>query len=226
MRNAFHEELDRISDQLVEMTRLVGSAMERATRSLLDADLELAESVIAADERIDLLRADLDSRAVDLLARQQPVATDLRMVVTAMHMASDLERMGDLARHVAKVARLRYPDSAVPAEVRGTVVEMSQVANRIVTKAGSIVAAKDLDAATTLSRDDDEMDELHLRVFSLLLSENWPHGIPAAVDITLLARYYERFADHAVAVARRVAYLVTGEWGHDEQSAIAGSDGP
>jgi phosphate transport system protein len=223
MRNAFHEELDLISDQLVEMTRLVSSAMERATVALLDADLVMAESVIAADERVDGLRADLDRRAVDLLARQQPVATELRMVVSAMHMASELERMGDLARHVAKVARLRYPASAVPAEVRGTVVEMSQVASRIVAKAGSIVAAKDLEAATSLHRDDDEMDRLHLRVFTMLLGEHWPHGIPAAVDITLLARYYERFADHAVAVARLVVYLVTGEWDHEEPPTPAAS---
>lgn len=212
MRDAFHEDLDRITDELVEMTRLAGSAMSRATTALLDADVTLAESVIAADEQIDLLRAQLDDRAVDLLARQQPVATDLRIVVTAMHMASDLERMGDLARHIAKVARLRYPDSAVPPEIRGTVVEMGQVATRIVSKAGSIIAAKDVEAAATLSEDDDAMDALHLRVFELLLGDHWPHSTAAAVDITLLARYYERFADHAVAVARRVVYLVTGDW--------------
>jgi phosphate transport system protein len=211
MRNSFHDDLDKISDQLVEMTRLAGSAMARATTALLDADLNLAESVIAADQQIDVMRRELDDLSVDLLARQQPVATDLRMVVTAMRMSSDIERMGDLARHVAKVARLRYPNSAIPAVMRSTVLEMGQVAERIVVKAGSVIAGKDLDEARSLERDDDEMDRLHRDVFSMLLDDHWVHGTEAAVDATLVSRYYERFADHAVAVARRVVYLVTGE---------------
>ena len=146
MRDAFHEDLDRLSDQLVEMTRLASSAMSRATTALLDADITLAESVIESDDHIDALREELDMRAIDLLARQQPVATDLRIVVTAMRMSSDIERMGDLARHVAKVARLRFPHSAVPADLRATILQMGQVAERIVEKAGSIIAAKDAEA--------------------------------------------------------------------------------
>ncbi len=212
MRDAFHEDLDKISDQLVEMTRLAGSAMARATTALLDADVQLAETVIAADKDIDILREDLDALSIDLLARQQPVATDLRMVVTAMRMSADLERMGDLARHVAKVARLRYPDSAVPADIRSTVLQMGQVAERIVAKAGSVIAAKDVEAAKTLDADDDAMDDLHRELFAHLMDDRWEHGTAAAVDITLVGRYYERFADHAVSVAHRVVYLVTGEW--------------
>ena len=212
MRDAFHEDLDSISDQLVEMTRLAGSAMNRATTALLDADIHLAESVIAADEQIDGLRKELDDRSIDLLARQQPVATDLRMVVTSMRMSADLERMGDLARHVAKVARLRYPQSAIPAEARATVLQMGQVAERIVAKAGSVIASRDIALAVQLEQDDDEMDRLHRQLFQQLLSGNWTYGMEAAVDITLVGRYYERFADHAVSVARRVVYLVTGEW--------------
>lgn len=219
MRDAFHENLDRISDQLVEMTRLAGSAMSRATTALLDADLSLAEGVIEADSEIDRLRDELDELAIDLLARQQPVATDLRMVVTAMHMGTDLERMGDLAEHVAKVARLRYPRSAVPAELRGMIVEMDVVAQRIVSKAGSIIAAKDVGGAEALAADDDRMDELHRDTFRILLSDNWDHSMEVAVDITLLARYYERFADHAVTVARQVVFLVTGEWVKAENGA-------
>jgi phosphate transport system protein len=212
MRTSFHEDLDKISEQLVEMTRLAGSAISGATRALLDADLHLAESVIAADEQIDALRRELDDRSIDLLARQQPVATDLRMVVTAMRMSSDLERMGDLARHVAKVARLRYPNSAIPPVMRSTVLEMGQVAERIVAKAGSVIAGKDIESALALERDDDEMDRLHRDMFGMLLDGKWTHGTEAAVDATLVSRYYERFADHAVSVARRVVYLVTGEW--------------
>ena len=211
MRDHFHEELDAISDELVEMTRLAGSAMSRATTALLDADLGLAESVIAADEAVDALQRELEQRAFDLLARQQPVATDLRTIVTSLRMSADLERMGDLARHVAKVARLRYPESAVPAELRGTVLEMGQVAHRIVTKAGSVIASKDVTAALELERDDDDMDRLHRALFTALLDDSWDNGIEAAIDVTLVGRYYERFADHAVSVARRVVYLVTGE---------------
>lgn len=217
MRDAFHEDLGRISDQLVEMTHLAGSAMIRATTALLDADLSLAETVIAADEEIDAHRRDLDDQAIDLLARQQPVATDLRMVVTAMRMSSDLERMGDLARHVAKVARLRYPASAVPPTLRATVLQMGQVAERIVEQTGSIIAGRDVGAAVALEREDDEMDRLHREVFALLLSDRFDGGTEAAIDVTLVARFYERYADHAVSVARRVVYLVTGEWHTDAE---------
>jgi phosphate transport system protein len=215
MRTSFHEDLDKISGQLVEMSRLAGSAMTRATTALLDADLQVAESVIAADERIDELRRELDDLSIDLLARQQPVATDLRMVVTAMKMSSDLERMGDLARHVAKVARLRYPKSAIHPVMRSTILEMGQVAERIVVKAGSVIAGKDIESAFALERDDDEMDRLHRDIFNMLLDGKWTHGTEAAVDATLVGRYYERYADHAVSVARRVVYLVTGEYRAD-----------
>ena len=215
MREAFHQNLQQISDQLVEMTRLASSAVTRATTALLDADVHLAESVITADKQIDIVREELDALAVDLLARQQPVATDLRMVVTSMRMSSDLERMGDLARHIAKVARLRYPESAVPPELRATILQMGQVAERIVAKAGSIIAARDVEEALQIERDDDEMDTLHRELFEHLVDGTWKHGTEAAVDITLLGRYYERFADHAVSVATRVVYLVTGEWDID-----------
>jgi phosphate transport system protein len=211
MRNAFHEALDTISEQLVEMTRLAGSAMYRATTALLDADLHLAQSVIAADEQIDALSRELDERSIDLLARQQPVATDLRMVVTAMRMSADLERMGDLARHVAEVARLRYPDSAIHPVMRPTIQQMGQVAERIVAKAGLVIAGKDVETALALERDDDEMDRLHRDIFTMLMDGKWKYGTEAAVDAALVGRYYERFSDHAVSVAHRVVYLVTGQ---------------
>jgi phosphate transport system protein len=130
-------------------------------------------------------------------------------------MSADLERMGDLARHVAKVARLRYPESAIPPVLRSTVLEMGQVAERIVAKAGSVIASKDVDAALLLEKDDDDMDKLHRQVFTTLLGGHWTYGIESAVDVTLVGRYYERFADHAVSVASRVVYLVTGEWQDD-----------
>ncbi|MFC5667996.1 phosphate signaling complex protein PhoU [Kitasatospora misakiensis] len=211
MRDAYHEELDSIGDSLVEMARLVGSALGRATTALLDADLALAESVITADEKVNDLHHELENRAIDLLARQQPVATDLRIVVTSLRMSADLERCGDLARHVAKVARLRYPESAVPADLHATVLEMGQLAQRLVAKAGLVIATKDVDKALELEQDDDAIDALHRELFAHLIDERWHHGIETAVDVTLVGRYYERFADHAVSVAKRVVYLVTGE---------------
>lgn len=220
MREAYLEELESITDSLVQMTNLVGSAMNRATTALLDADLTIAESVITADETIDLLYRDVEERAFDLLVRQAPVAGDLRVIVTSLRMVADLERMGDLALHVAKVARRRYPASAIPAEVRDTILEMGQTAQRIVTKAGSVVAGRDLAKAVELERDDDVMDDLHRQLFVALIDHEWTHGIEAAIDITLCGRYYERFADHAVSVARRVTYLVTGD--RDAMAAPAG----
>jgi phosphate transport system protein len=222
MRDLFHEELDAIGNQLVEMTRLAGSAMARATTALLDADLNLAESVIEADDLIDDLRHDLESRALDLLARQQPVATDLRTIVASLRMSADLERMGDGALHVAKVARLRYPSSAIPAELRATILQMGQVAERIVAKAGSVIASRDVAAALEFESDDDEMDRLHRDLFRQMLHKDWPHGVETAVDVALCGRYYERYADHAVSVARRVIFLATGEYViHDQEAAAA-----
>ena len=217
MRNVYHEELDGLVQTLVEMTQLAESAITRATTALLDGDRELAETVISADTRIDSLQRDLEERAVRVLARQSPVATDLRVVVTALRMSSSLERMGDLARHVAKLARLRYPDLVVPPEMRSTILQMGQVAERIVAKAGSVIAGRDVRRAAEMELDDDEMDRLHRVVFEQLLGRNWDHPTEVAVDLTLCSRYYERFADHAVSVAKAVVFLVTGS--HDEDVA-------
>ncbi|MGZ4594412.1 MAG: phosphate signaling complex protein PhoU [Actinomycetes bacterium] len=211
MRDAYHQELDALTEQLVEMTRLVGSAISRASTALLDADLTLAESVIVADDAVDAIRDELDRRAMDLLARQQPVASDLRIIVATLKMSGDLERMGDLARHVARAARRRFPESAVPAPLRATIVEMGQVAERLVAKTGSVIASHDVEAALEIETDDDDMDRLHRALFTALLDVSAPYSVEAAIDVTLVSRYYERFADHAVAVSRRVVYLVTGQ---------------
>ncbi|MCX5532190.1 phosphate signaling complex protein PhoU [Streptomyces sp. NBC_00006] len=219
MRDAYHEELDSIGEGLVEMARLVGSAIGRATTAMLDADLKLAESVIAADQKVDDLQHDLEARAIALLARQQPVATDLRIVVTSLRMSADLERSGDLAQHVAKLARLRFPDRAVPHDLHATILEMGQLAQRLMAKAAEVIITKDVDLAMQLEQDDDEMDLLHRTLFQHLMDEKWKHGIETAVDVTLLGRYYERFADHAVSVAKRVVYLVTGEHADEVQAS-------
>lgn len=212
MRDSFQDDLDQVGNQLVDMSNLAASAMSRATAALLDGDIQQAESVIAGDAEIDRIAQDIEDHAFNLLALQQPVATDLRIVVTALHMSMDLERMGDLAAHIAKVARLRYPTKAVPDPIRPLFAEMARIAEDIVAKAGTTIAAHDADRARELEIDDDAMDAKHRELFRELLSDSWSHGVESAVDVTLLGRYYERFADHAVAVARRVIYLVTGEY--------------
>jgi phosphate transport system protein len=212
LRDAYHDDLNALTESMVEMTRLVSSAVARATTALLDADLELAEQVISADAAVDAQYRDAEERAFDLLARQAPVAGDLRRIVASLRMVSDLERGGDLAVHIAEVARRRYPASAVPPQLRSTLLEMGQIGERIMTKAGSIIATSDLQLAEQIEQDDDVVDRLHRQLFHVLLEDNWDGGVEAAVDITLCSRFYERLADHAVAVARRVVYLVTGSY--------------
>jgi len=216
MRDAFHDELDSVGQTLIGMGQKVGRAMELATTALLTADLKLAEQVIADDDLIDSMQHELDAKTLNLLARQQPVAGDLRTLVTSLRMSADLERMGDLAHHVAKLARMRYPATAVPPELALTIQEMGNVAKRIIEKATRVIETHDLAAALQLEKDDDEMDKLHRKLFLTLLDDAWPHGIETAIDMTLLGRYYERCADHAVSVARRVYFLVTGEYASDE----------
>jgi phosphate transport system protein len=197
------------------MSQLANTAMVRATKSILEADLGIAEEVISEDERIDALHHDLDSRILNLMARQQPVAGDLRTLVASIRMSSDIERMGDLAHHVAKLARLRYPACAVPPELVFIIQEMAEVAQRIMTKTTGIITSRDTLAAVELEKDDDEMDKLHRKLFEILLDDSWAHGIETAIDMTLVGRYYERYADHAVSVARRVYFLVTGTYSSD-----------
>lgn len=210
MEPEFQDQLDTVNGELVEMTRLVGSAMNRATQSLLDADLTMAESVIAADARIDTLASDIEERCFDLISIQQPTAGNLRVVIGALRIAASLERMGDLAEHVAKQARLRYPRLSIPQELRGTFAEMGGLAEAIVSKTGAVIATQDVSLTADIARHDEQVDRLHRDLFTIVLSPSWSHGVEAAIDVTLLSRYYERYADHAVSVTRRVVTIVTG----------------
>ena len=211
MREVYHGELDEIADKVVEMTRLVATMMDQSTRALLDADLETADRALADDVKIDALRDDLEDRSFSLIAQQQPVATDLRVLVSTLHLVADLERMGYLALHIAKIARLRYPELAVPAEARDVISQMGEVAMSLVHKVASVVSGRDVELARAIEAEDDSMDALRRKLFTIVLSPKWAHGTEAAIDMTLLGRYYERYADHAVAVARRTIFIVTGE---------------
>jgi phosphate transport system protein len=211
MRDVYQEQLDDLAGALAGMCTQVADAMRKATRSLLEVDLQLAEEVISEDIRIDELRAAAEEKAFALLALQAPVATDLRIVVSAIHGAGDIERMGDLALHVAQAARRRHPHPVLPDEVTPYFAEMGKVGVELALKAGEVIRTRDLARAAQLESDDDAMDDLHRHMFTVLMDRNWSHGVGPAVDITLLARFYERYADHAVAVARRIVYVVTGQ---------------
>ena len=220
MRDAFHEELDAIQATLVTMGEMVAVAMERSSAALLNADVKLAEQVISEDEKLDTIQHDLEARAINLMARQQPVAQDLRILVTSLRMSADLERMGDLCHHIAKLARMRYPAVAVPPELVSTIENMGKTAKKIIEKSTHVVKTQDLQAAIELETDDDEMDTLHRALFVALLDDSWSHGIETAIDMTLLGRYYERCADHAVSIARRVYFLVKGEYASESRAIL------
>ncbi|MEJ5913988.1 phosphate signaling complex protein PhoU [Pseudokineococcus sp. 1T1Z-3] len=211
MREVFHDELRALAEQLTQMSGLVSAAMANATQSLLEGDLSLAESVISADAQIDAQQRHLDDRAVALLARESPVATDLRVVVSALRMSTSLERMGDLARHVASQARLRHPQLVVPESLVPTMAQMGGAAARIATSAGMVIATRDLGLAAQVEKDDDRLDELHRSVFTAMQSPDWHESAERTIDVTLCSRYFERFGDHAVSVVRRVGFLVTGD---------------
>ena len=216
MREQFQEELDAVSSTLVDMAGLVKTAMQNATTALLTADLALAEKVIADDLIIDEIQHELDAKTINLIARQSPVATDLRTLVTSLRMSADLERMGDLAHHIAKSARMRYPATAVPPELSLTIEEMGRVCVSIIEKVALVIKNRDTDRALEVEKDDDVIDSLHRKIIQTLLDPSWQHGIETAIDMTLLGRYYERCADHAVSIARRVYFLVTGTYASDK----------
>ncbi|MCD2192868.1 phosphate signaling complex protein PhoU [Actinomycetospora endophytica] len=211
MRAAYHEKLEGLNDELAQMSQLAGEAMKKATTALLEGDLDLAEEVISSDTDIDALRTSAEEQAFGLLALQAPVAGDLRSVIAAIHSAGDLERMGDLALHVAKAARRRHPDLVLPGEVAPYFAEMGRVALDLAQDARQVILNRDIELAFTMESDDDAMDDLHRHLFTVMMNRDWPHGVAPAVDVTLLGRFYERFADHAVAVARRVVFMVTGK---------------
>ncbi|GHS89602.1 phosphate transport system regulatory protein PhoU [Actinomycetota bacterium] len=219
MREIFEAELKQLGDDLAAMSRRVEHAITSAGTALLTADLSLAESVIADDLAIDAIERDIDERCVLLLAQQQPVATDLRTVVSALRMSATLERMGDLARHVAQVARGRYPRHAIPQSLSGTFAEMHDAAIRVARRTTTLLETRDLAVAEKIERDDDALDALHSDTFTALLGRSWAGTAQETIDVTLVGRYYERFGDHGVSVARRVVYLVTGDFAPDEAGA-------
>lgn len=212
MRKVFQEELTQVGEDLIEISKLVTEAIRNATTAFEGADVDLAQDVIAADARIDFLQNSLDERAIDILALQGPVASDLRMIVGSLRMSASLERMGDLARHVAQLARLRFPATVIPESLTATFKEMAQIDLDISLKVTQLLETRDLEVARDIVKLNIALDDLHLSVFKAIAEPSWQETPSTTVDVALASRYFERFADHGVSVARKVSYLVTGEW--------------
>jgi phosphate transport system protein len=210
MRTAFHEQLDALTHSIGDMCGLAGTAMQQATQALLDADIVLAETVISDHHNLVIQAAQAESDTFTLLARQAPVAADLRAVFSSLQNVADVDRMGALALHVAKTARRRFPAHAIPDDVSGDFAEMGRIAVDIGHSAKDVVLSRDPYKAAKLADDDEAMDEIHRHLFTVVLDRQWPHPVATAVDVTLLSRYYERFADHAVTVGRRIIFQATG----------------
>jgi phosphate transport system protein len=219
MRTVFNEQLSALGSQVGEMCGLAASAMEHATHALLQADLSVAEQVITDHERIAAMGRQVEENALKMLALQQPVASDLRMIVGSLHIGADIERMGALAVHVAHIARLRHPECAVPAGVRGYFTEMASVAVQLARTAQEVLLSRDPDKAAHLRQQDDAVDAQHRDLFTVLIDRKWQSGVSSAVDVALLGRYYERFADHAVEIGRRVVFEATGGLPQQKQMA-------
>lgn len=221
MREVFHQSLEDLQSRLVEIADLVTVSIDKATRAFATSDVALAEEVIADDAKIDELAVALDEQAIEILARQQPVARDLRIVVTALRVSASLERMGDMSEHIAQLARLRFPERAIPKGLKGTFVKMGELDVEVARTLAELLRTQDLRFADAIRNADDDVDELHATVFEKVLSDNWKGEATATVDATLASRYHERFADHAVAVAKKVVYLSTGDWAVAEDDAPA-----
>ena len=212
MREVFQQELREVQDRLVEISTLVSSSIERATQSFNESNVALAETVIADDDKIDALAAELDELAIQILARQNPVARDLRIVVSALRISASLERMGDMAEHIAQLARYRFPEKVVPKGLRSTFRDMGALDVEIAKKLTELLRTEDVELAEQIRNEDDKVDALHLSVFDKVLGETWKGAAVDTVDATLASRYHERFADHAVSISKKVQYLATGDW--------------
>ncbi|MCW1250611.1 phosphate signaling complex protein PhoU [Acaricomes phytoseiuli] len=212
MRKVFQAELHQVGEELIEISSLVTEAMEKANQAFIGADVELAQEVIAADARIDFLQNDLDERAIDILALQGPVASDLRVIVGSLRMSASLERMGDLARHIAQLARLRFPATVIPASLTLTFQEMAELDIKLSRGVTALLESRDLALVNQIQSANTRIDELHRGVFAAIATPEWQESASTTADVTLASRYFERFGDHGVSVARKVSYLVTGQW--------------
>ena len=210
MRVIFNEELKQVADDLDRMAQDVSQAIHGAGNALLKSDVEAAQTVIDGDIEIDALESSVIDQCIRLLAKQSPVATDLRVIVSTLRLSATFERMGDLARHIAETARRTYPQPTLPPETRELFTQMQQFLDMTADRLVSMLADKDATTAEQIIVDDDKLDNLHHQTFDLALSDEWTGSKQQMIDMVLLARFMERLGDHAVSAARRVVYIVSG----------------
>ena len=216
MRALFDAELAELGTRLTEMAQHVERAISDASEALITSDVAKAQEVIASDRALDEMESDVDEQCVQLIAQQQPVGLDLRTIVVALRISAGLERMGDLAQHIAEAARRSYPGSAVPESHTDTFTAMAEAAKHASSQVVELLKTRDLNVAGQIASDDDHLDELHATAYTTLLGDTYKGSTQETLDIALLARYFERFGDHAVGVSRRIVYLVTGDFSSDE----------
>jgi phosphate transport system protein len=226
MRTMFHAELDELTIELAGMARLAAQMMTNASIALHQTDLALAGMVIAEGEQMNARQNDTDRRCITLLALQAPVAGDLRVVIAALHASGHLKRMGNLARHIAVIARLKHPNPMIANEVRPVLARMGLLASQLAEDAATAIEHQDPLSGCRLAVSDDEVDALRRHLFGILFAEDWPHGVERAVDAALIGRYYERFSDHAVSIARQVCYMATGRMAEPTASWRASDAAP
>ena len=212
MREVFQNELREVQDRLVEIAKDVTNVMKSASSAFINSDVTLADQAIASADAISDKALTLDELVIRILARQAPVARDLRILVSALRMSASLERMGALASHIAQIARFRFPGSAVPAVLLPVFEEMGKLDVELAKKITKLLANPDVDVARAIQAEDERVDELHRGVFETVLADSWKENAMFTVDVTLASRYHERFADHVVDISSKVSYLTTGDW--------------
>ena len=215
MRTLFNAEMADLAEDLIAMARHVDAAIAKANEAILTANLDLAQSVIAEDEKLDELEVQVDERCVLLIAQQQPVGLDLRTIISSLRISASLERMGDLAEHIARDARRAYPESAIPDAHRDTFEGMAAAAKEAASEIVKLLETRDLNVAASIVSDDDTLDNLHATAYKTITDASYTGSAQQTLDVALLARYYERFGDHAVGISRRIVYLVTGDHSGD-----------
>ena len=205
----FHAQLDELIIDLVRMTRLAGQMMTNAAIALHQADVPLTTVVMANRDQMNAMHDDTEQGCIALLVQQAPDTDDARAVVAILRAVRHLKRMGNLARHVAVIARLKHPNPMMAAEVRPVLARMSLLASQFAEDAAATIERHDRVSASQLAEADHEVNSLRRHLFSILFAADWSHGVEQAVDAALIGRYYERFADHAVAVAAEARYLTS-----------------
>lgn len=210
MRTVYREQMDNLAHGLIVMCDHVHGMHRSACKALFDADLEAAESVLTSLDKLDEYRVVAEDLAFELLAREAPVARDLRQVVSGIYIVEDMARMGALSVHIANTARRRHPAKALPEQVVGFFREMADVSDKMTHATREVLIDYDVASALAINDEDDSIDDIHSHLFTLTTSDQWQHSPAETVDVTLLSRYFERYADHSVAVAARIVYLATG----------------